>query len=236
MDSEKKPGTEAGIDRGRLKRAVAIRVVLVFLIMGAAFFGTAGTFRYWQAWAYLGALLVPFLFVITYLYQRDPALLERRMRMKEKEREQKLIIKISWVFFLAAYLLPGFDRRFGWSSLPPAVVIAADLAVLLSYVWIARVFRENSFASRVVEVERAQKVIDTGPYRWVRHPMYSGVLVFYLVGPLALGSPWAFLPALGIVPIIVLRALNEEKVLAAELAGYREYMNKVRFRLYPGVW
>jgi protein-S-isoprenylcysteine O-methyltransferase Ste14 len=175
-------------------------------------------------------------FVVAYLVRRDPDLLERRMRMREKEREQGFIVWFCGFFMLAALILPGFDKRFGWSSVPPAVAFAALTLVLAGYGLISRVFRENSYASRIVEVAASQTVISTGPYRMIRHPMYAGVLLMYISTPLALGSAWAVLPALAVIPGILLRISSEERVLAAELAGYRDYMDKVRFRLIPGVW
>lgn len=225
-----------GVDRRRLARAAAARFSPAFLVLGVVFFGTAGTWDYWQAWAYIGVLSAPMAFMTAYLIRRDPALLERRLRMKEKKKEQGFIVIFSGAFMLAALMLPGFDRRFGWSSVPSAVVVTALIVVLAAYGLIARVFKENSYASRVVEVASSQRVIDTGPYRVVRHPMYAGVILMYMATPLALGSAWAVLPALGVIPGIVMRIRSEERVLASELAGYPEYMEKVRFRLIPRVW
>jgi protein-S-isoprenylcysteine O-methyltransferase Ste14 len=184
----------------------------------------------------MSTLLTPMLFMMAWLFRNDPGLLERRVRIKEKEREQKIIIKIGSLVILTALVLPGFDRRFGWSSVPPAVVIIADFLVLLAYGLIAVVFKKNRYASRVVEVENGQTVITSGPYRLVRHPMYLGVLIMYILSPLALGSYWAVLPALLLIFVLIARIRNEEKVLAAELGGYREYMQRVRYRLIPGIW
>jgi protein-S-isoprenylcysteine O-methyltransferase Ste14 len=158
------------------------------------------------------------------------------MQMREREHAQRRIISLSLLWFVLAFVLPGLDRRFGWSDVPMPVVIAADLLVLLGYGLIVLVFRENQYASRTVRVEQGQRVITTGPYAWVRHPMYLGVTVMYLASPVALGSWWALLPALLIVPILVARILNEEQVLERELPGYREYEQRTRRRLVPGVW
>jgi protein-S-isoprenylcysteine O-methyltransferase Ste14 len=156
--------------------------------------------------------------------------------MREKEVEQKRIIKFSFFPFILFYLLPGFDIRFGWSNVPNVAVYIGDVLVLLGYGIIVFVFRENQYASRVVEVEKGQTVISSGPYAVVRHPMYVGVIILYVLTPLALGSYWAIIPASLIIPIIVARILNEEKVLARDLKGYKKYMENVRYRLIPGIW
>jgi protein-S-isoprenylcysteine O-methyltransferase Ste14 len=204
--------------------------------LGLMLFLPAGTLNYWEAWLYITVLFVPAFFMVQYLIRHDPALLERRMRMKEKEREQRVIIKLSYLYYLAIFLLPGFDKRFGWSDSPVWLTLTASALVILGYVFVMRVFRENSYASRIVEVEHGQKVIDTGPYALVRHPMYLGVTLLYVMTPLALGSYWSLIPALAIFPLLVARILNEEKVLANELAGYREYQKKVKYRIIPFVW
>ena len=156
--------------------------------------------------------------------------------MKEKEREQSLIVRLSYFYFLATFLLPGFDKRFGWSDTPIWLVLFANGMVLLGYILVMRVFRENSYASRIVEVEQGQRVIDTGPYALVRHPMYLGVTLLYVMTPLALGSYWSLILALLIIPILIARILNEEAVLTRDLVGYTEYQKKVKFRLLPLVW
>lgn len=226
---------DGALSRRALIRLTVSRLLLLVLAMLILFLLPAGTWAYWQAWVYLGILLAPMLAVFTYLLRHDPALLERRMRMREKEKQQKRI-QVAYSLFLIALLLPGFDRRFGWSQVPVGLVLAADLLVLLGYGLFFLVLRENSYASRVVEVEQGHKVISTGPYAVVRHPMYVAILVMYLVTPLALGSYWALIPMAVIIPIIVLRIRNEEAVLEGELPGYREYRQKVKYRLIPGLW
>ncbi len=219
-----------------LTRRAYLAIAGAVVVFGAIFFLPAGTLDYWEAWAYLGVVLVPMLFVLVYLLRRDPELLARRLQMRERERTQKGVIGLSMIFLLAAFIMPGLDRRWGWSVMPWWVAVAADLLVLLGYAIIFRVFRENQFTSRTIQVEQGQQVISTGPYAAVRHPMYVGVLVFYLASPIALGSWWAFLPALTFVPILVVRILNEEQVLERDLPGYREYKLKTRYRLLPGIW
>ena len=222
--------------RGKLIAAVSIRLLSGIIVISAMFFLTAGTFQYWEAWLYMFTLFIPMFFVFIYLIKKEPELLARRMKMREKEKEQKLIIKLSYIPFLIAFLLPGFDKRFGWSNVPTAVVIIADIFVLISYGVFFLVLIENPYASRIVEVESEQTVITSGPYAIVRHPMYSVVLLMYILSPLALGSYWAVVPMIFVIPVIIARILNEEKVLKRDLDGYEEYMQKTRYKIIPGVW
>lgn len=224
------------IPQSRLVRMVLMRFLAALLVLSAMFFLPAWTFAYWQAWIYLAILFIPMLFVLVYLFRNDPELLARRMKTREREAEQKLIVKISFIPFLLAFLLPGFDVRLGWSHVPAGVVIAADILVLLGYGIVFLVFRENSYTSRVIEVEQGQKVVSSGPYAVVRHPMYLGILIMYVISPLALGSYWAVLPALLTIPVLVARIRNEENVLARDLKGYQEYKLRTRYRLIPGIW
>jgi protein-S-isoprenylcysteine O-methyltransferase Ste14 len=213
---------------GRLLAALAVLAAVLFL--------PAGTLSYWQAWVYLAIIFIPVLIVLAYLIKNDPILLERRLRMRETEAQQKLIIKLSYIWFLIAFLLPGLDKRFGWSSVPIVVVLVADVLVLSGYGLFVLVLRENRYASRIIEVERQQEVITTGPYALVRHPMYLGVSLMYVLSPLALGSYWGMPPAALLIVLLVARIRNEESVLLSDLKGYREYTEKTRYRLLPGVW
>jgi protein-S-isoprenylcysteine O-methyltransferase Ste14 len=224
------------LPRADLFRMVAVRILIAIPTLAALFFLPAGTLAYWEAWAYLAVLIIPMVFVFAYLLKYDPDLLARRMRLREKEAAQKRIINASLFWFIIAFLIPGLDRRFEWSAVPVALVIAADALVLVGYTIIFFVFRENTYTSRIIEVERGQKVISTGVYAIVRHPMYLGACVMYIASPLALGSYWAILPALLIVPILIARIRDEERVLIQELEGYEAYRQKVRYRLIPGVW
>jgi len=222
--------------KSTLLRRSILMILVGFLVLSAIFFLPAGTLHYWQAWVYLAILFIPMAAVMLYLIQNDPALLERRLQIKERRAEQQKIISFSYPLFLLTFLLPGFDRRFGWSNLSAGVVIAADLIVLLSYGFFFLVLRENSYASRIIEVQPDQQVISSGPYTIIRHPMYSGILLLYIFSPLALGSRIAMTPACLLIPIIILRIIEEEKTLIRDLKGYREYMQKIRYRLIPGIW
>jgi protein-S-isoprenylcysteine O-methyltransferase Ste14 len=218
-----------------LLRLVLSYWLIAALVLAAIFFLPAGSFAYWEAWVYMGIVLIPALCILVYFVKASPELLERRLRFRERETTQKRIIFASY-FLLATFLLPGFDRRWGWSDVPTPIVLIASLLVLLGYGLVVRVFLENRYASRVIEVEAEQQVIGTGPYAVIRHPMYLGACVMYLATPLALGSYWAMIPAVFIFPILVARILNEEQVLEKELKGYLEYEQKVRYRLIPRIW
>jgi len=219
-----------------LIRSIAVHLAGLFVAFALVLFIPAGSLRYWAGWAYCAVLGIPLVGVLTYFLKHDPAFLERRMRHKEKETTQKWVVVIGSTLFAAGFVLPALDFRFGWSEVPVWVIAVADALVLLSYGFVFLVFRENSYASRIVEVEKSQKVISTGPYGVVRHPMYTGTIVMYLATPVALGSWWGVLPMLSIPVILVVRLLNEEKVLARSLPGYSRYLRKVRYRLLPGIW
>jgi protein-S-isoprenylcysteine O-methyltransferase Ste14 len=211
----------------------ALGTVVVFMLL---FFLPAGTWTYWQAWFYIAIIFIPMFFVLAYLFRNDPELLERRMRMRERRSEQRFILKVSLIFFVLAYLLPGFDIRFGWSNVPAWVCIAAGVLVLLGYGIVFRVFQVNSYASRVIEINSGQRVIDTDVYTIVRHPMYFGAILMYSLSPLALGSYWAIIPGLLIIPVLVARILDEEIALEKDLPGYVEYKQKTKYRLIPLIW
>jgi protein-S-isoprenylcysteine O-methyltransferase Ste14 len=220
----------------KVRRLALIRLVGGVVAIGAMFFLPAGTIRYWQAWVYMLVLLVPLFIFTAYLFLRNPALLERRMKSHEVEPEQRKIIAFSTTVLLAAFIVPGLDRRFGWSSVPTWLVLVSDVIVLLSLVLFTLVLRENEYAGRTVEVEQRQRVITTGPYSLVRHPMYLAVLLMYGFSPLALGSFWAMIVVAILPVVLVARIVNEEKVLLRDLDGYADYCEAVRYRLIPGIW
>jgi protein-S-isoprenylcysteine O-methyltransferase Ste14 len=219
-----------------VSRLILTKVIPAIIVMIVVIFLPAGTFNYWEGWVYLLSLLIPMAFIFSYLIKNDPGLLERRMKFREKEKEQSLIITLSYPVILLAFILPGLDHRFGWSHVPPVVVILALLCFLVRYGLFFMVLRQNSYASRVIEVSENQKVISTGMYGIVRHPMYMSVLIIYLFSPLALGSYWAVIPALFMIPVLVARINNEEKVLLRDLSGYDEYMQKVKYPFIRKGW
>ena len=218
------------------KRKILLLLLAAPIVLGAALFLPAGTFDYWQAWAYMVVLLVPAAIAITYFLGKDPAFLERRLRTREKETTQSLIVKVGTLIFVIGFLIPGFDHRFGWSAVPTGMVIAADALVFLGYMFVFLVFRENSYAGRTVQVDKGQKLISTGPYSIVRHPMYLGQLLLFLATPIALGSYAAVPVFLLLIPIYIFRILNEEEVLRLGLPGYIQYCKKTRYRLVPFIW
>jgi protein-S-isoprenylcysteine O-methyltransferase Ste14 len=223
-------------ERKTISKKTVLLVPATLLVLGLLFFVPAGTLDYWEAWVYCAVIIVPFLLVFAWLFRNNPELLARRMRFEEKEPTQKRIVGASGLIFLVGFLIPGLDRRFGWSEIPVEAVLFADVLVIVGYALVFFVFRENPFTSRVVEVEPGQTVISTGPYAIVRHPMYLGVSIMWIATPVALGSYWA-LPVFLIMPVIlVYRIRNEEEVLLRELPGYREYTRKVRYRIIPGIW
>ena len=214
-----------------ITRFSLVPIVLLLLILIPA-----GTLIYWQVYLYITILVVPMIFVLFYFLKNDPLFLERRTKAKEKEKEQ-IIIQIVFSFiFLSGFVIPGFDKRFGWSDVPIYIVIIADIVILLGYLLIFFVFKQNSYASRIVEVEKNQKVISTGLYGFVRHPMYIGVIIMFVPTPIALGSYWGLIPMTTIPIALVFRIINEEKVLSKDLPGYKDYCQKTRYRLIPYIW
>jgi len=209
------------------------------LVMGLLLFVPAGTIRYWKAWAYLAIFSGASLVVSLYLMKNDPALLERRMRggpTAERETTQKIIMLFASIGFIALLVVPALDHRFGWSAVPVAAVIAGDLLVVTGFYFIFLVYKENTFTSATIEVAENQKVISTGPYALVRHPMYASALLYLVGTPLALGSYWGFLALVFMTPFLIWRLFHEERFLAKNLPGYAEYQKKVRHHLVPYVW
>jgi len=209
------------------------------LAMGALIFVPAGTLDYWQAWLFLGCYFGASVVVSLWLMRNDPALLERRMRggpLAEGERNQKIIMTITSIGFVALLVVPGLDRRFGWSHMPGVIAVVGDVLLLTGWWGILQVFRANTYAAATIQVAAGQTVISTGPYGVVRHPMYAAALLMLLGIPVALGSWWGVLVFAAIIPALAWRLLDEERVLVRGLDGYAAYKRKVRWRMIPHIW
>ena len=206
------------------------------LIVGLLLFLPAGTFTYWQAWLLIGILFIPMFIAGLIMMKKSPDLLRKRLDVKEEQSAQKAVIALSGIMFLAAFIVAGLNIRFGWILLPGWVSYAAAVLFLLAYALYAEVLRENVWLSRTVEVQENQKVIDTGLYGIVRHPMYMATLLLFLSMPLVLGSVLSFVITLAYIPIIAKRIRNEEQVLESGLEGYAAYKKRVRYKVIPFVW
>jgi protein-S-isoprenylcysteine O-methyltransferase Ste14 len=215
---------------------VLTRFSLGLAVMGALFFLSAGTIRYLNGWLFILGLTAPMIFTLVYLYRNDPAFLEKRMRTKEKEGTQRKYLMLALPLYLVALVIPGLDYRFGWSHVPLWLSLAALAAMIGGYLMFVLVMNENRYASRVVEIQEGQKLIDTGLYAVVRHPMYLAMVVLYLSASLVLGSYYSLIPMAIFLSTLVIRITNEEKVLLAGLPGYADYAKRVRCRLIPLVW
>ena len=212
------------------------KFLLGFALVAALLFLPAGSFGYWQAWLFLGILFVPMFCAGIVMMIKSPALLKKRLNAKEKQSEQKEVLLLSGLMFLAAFVLAGLNYRFGWFMLPTWVCIAAAGVFLLAYVLYAEVLRENVYLSRTIEVQENQTVIDTGLYGIVRHPMYMSTLLLFLAMPLVLGSVFSFAVMLLYIPIIAKRIRGEEQILEAGLDGYAAYKKRVRYKVIPFIW
>ena len=220
-----------------MKARMVVRFVTLTILFGCILMGTAGTVRFWQAWAFLALLGGGSAALAVYLVRRDPALLERRMRREEQRPVQKVFHYSTISAWLLAFLLAGLSRRYGWSPVLPWWVCAVGLAVVAwSFAINYATLRANTFASATIRLEENQRVISTGPYRIVRHPMYSGIAVLVVGMPIALGAVAALAASAIMIAMLVLRLLDEEKLLRAELPGYAEYCARVKWRLAPGVY
>jgi protein-S-isoprenylcysteine O-methyltransferase Ste14 len=209
------------------------------LVLALALFLPAGTLNYWQAWVFLVVWTVSVLAITLYLMKRDPGLLERRVAagpVAEQQKSQRIIQSLASLAFILMFVVPGLDRRFGWSTVPAVVVIIGDILVAFGLYSVFLVFKENTFTSAVIAVGAEQKLISTGPYAIVRHPMYAGAFIMLFGVPLSLASWWGLLPIIPMILVIVARLLEEEKFLVKSLTGYADYRNKVKFRIIPYVW
>lgn len=212
------------------------KIIAGFVAIGVLLFLPAGTLYYWNAWLFVAVLFVPMLFLGVMMLFKSPKLLEKRLDAKEKVNEQKWVVALSGIMFVAAFVVAGLNFRFSWHSLPDYVIWIGVVFFLLSYLIYAEVMRENVFLSRTIEIQENQKVIDTGLYGIVRHPMYSATLIMFLSIPLILGSVISFAIMLAYIPIIAVRMNSEEQVLEEGLRGYKEYKQRVRYKVIPFVW
>jgi protein-S-isoprenylcysteine O-methyltransferase Ste14 len=204
--------------------------------VGALLFLPAGSLFYMNGWLFIGLLFIPMVILGIVLLLKAPDLLEKRLSAKETEKTQKSVVAMSGLLFLVGFVVAGLDHRFGWSNMPLWVVITASAVLLISYALYAEVMRENAYLSRTVEVQENQKVVDTGLYGIVRHPMYAVTLWLFLSIPLVLGSWWSLLCFVPYIAVIAVRIHNEEKVLEAGLEGYTEYKKRVKYRIFPLIW
>lgn len=213
-----------------------LKFVLGVIVIGILIFLPAGTFDYWNAWLFMGILFIPMFFAGVVMMFKNPELLKKRLNSKERQAEQSLVIKLSGLMFILGFVIAGFNFRFEWIMMPGWVSWAAAAVFFVSYLLYAEVLRENTYLSRTVEVWQGQKVIDTGLYGIVRHPMYSATIILFLSMPMVLGSLLSFVVFLAYPVIIAKRIKNEEDVLEKGLDGYAEYKKKVKYKIIPFVW
>jgi protein-S-isoprenylcysteine O-methyltransferase Ste14 len=223
------------IDKHLFVQAIG-KFLLGVVIIGLLLFLSAGSLQYWQGWLLMGVLFVPMFCAGLVMMAKNPELLRKRLNAKEEEQEQKTVVKLSGLLFIAAFVVAGLNWRFGWCVLPDWAVWASAVLFLVCYLLYAEVLRENTYLSRTIEVQENQQVIDTGLYGIVRHPMYMATTVLFLSMPLVLASPISFLIMLLYLPLIARRIKNEEKVLEDGLKGYKEYKQRVKYRVLPFIW
>ena len=222
-------------NKGLLMEAL-IKYLAGVILVGALLFLPAGTLKWRNGWIFMAILFIPMFFAGVIMYLKAPDLLRSRLDSKEKEDEQKDVIRLSGNMFIAAFVIAGLNYRFNWISFPNVIVYFGIIIFLGSYMMFGEVLRENQYLSRTIKVEEGQKVVDTGLYGIVRHPMYSASTTLFLSMPLVLNSPISFLIMLSYMPLITRRIKNEEKVLEEELPGYKEYKQKVKYRMIPFIW
>jgi protein-S-isoprenylcysteine O-methyltransferase Ste14 len=223
------------VDRRLLIGAIG-KYILGVLLVSLLLFIPAGTLNYWNAWVFMGILFIPMFILGIVLLVKNPKLLQKRLKSKEKETEQKSLILLSGLMFICGFVVAGLDYRFHWFILPKWLVIAAAVIFVCAYLLYAEVLRENAYLSRIIEIQKDQKVIDTGLYGIVRHPMYLSSILLFLSMPLVLGSFFSFIIFLVYPAIIVKRIKNEEQVLEKGLTGYTEYKERAKYRLIPFIW
>ena len=213
-----------------------MKFILGVVIIGLLIFVPANTINYWNGWLFMGLLFIPMFIAGLFMMVKSPELLRKRLNAKEKENKQKQVVKLSGLMFLVGFIIAGLNYRFSWILLPKIVVIISSVIFIIAYILYAEVLRENAYLSRTIEVQENQKVIDTGLYGIVRHPMYAATILLFLAMPLVLGSAISFAIFLVYPFIISKRIKNEEEVLEKELKGYSEYKKKVKYRIIPFIW
>ena len=224
------------MDKKKLFIQAIGKFLLGVVILGLLIFVPAGSFSYWQGWLFMGILFVPMFVAGLVMMAKNPELLRKRLDAREEEKEQKLVVTLSGLIFIAVFLVAGFNWRYQWILLPDWAVWIAAAVFLACYLLYAEVLRENTYLSRTIEVQENQKVIDTGLYGLVRHPMYSATTLLFLSMPLVLASPISFAIMLLYIPLIAKRIRNEEKVLEEGLQGYKEYKTRVKYKVIPYIW
>ena len=220
----------------KLLASALVKFTCGLLLVGLLIFWPAGSFSYTGGWLLMGLLFVPMLIAGFVMFFKSPDFLRKRLDAKEKQAAQKGVLALSGLMFIAGFVLAGLDHRFGWSKMPLAVMVIASVLFLLAYALYAEVMRENAYLSRTIRVEEGQKVVDTGLYALVRHPMYMATILLFMMIPLVLGSWYALIPFAFYPAIIIVRLMHEEKLLTRELPGYEEYKKKVKYRIIPFVW
>ena len=213
-----------------------IKITLGALIVGLLLFVPAGTINYWNGWLFMGILFIPMFLAGIVMMIKNPELLKKRLNAKEEQSEQKTVVMLSALMFIAGFIVAGLNYRFGWIILPNIIAIIASVVFIIAYILYAEVLRENTYLSRTIEVQENQKVVDTGLYGIVRHPMYAATILLFLSMPLVLGSIISFIIFLSYPFIIAKRIRNEEEVLEKDLEGYKEYKTKVKYRIIPFIW
>lgn len=222
--------------RAKLAIRGAFRFIAGIVIVAAMLLWPAGSWEYWNAWLLMGVLFTPILVLGIVMLIYSPALLSKRLEGKEKEAEQRWVVALSGVIFIASFIVAGLNFKFAWTTLPEWVTWVGVTIFLLSYILYAEVMRENAYLSRTIEIQQDQQVIDTGLYGIVRHPMYSATILMFLSIPLILGSIISFAIMLAYIPIIAIRIKNEERILEEGLSGYTEYKQRVKYKIIPFVW
>ncbi|MFC1767291.1 methyltransferase family protein [Candidatus Margulisiibacteriota bacterium] len=214
----------------------ALAIIFGVPVVGAMIFLPAWSFDYWEGWAFLEILFTPMAFFLAYMLKYKRELMERRLKMKEKRKTQANVQLFNMILFLTSITIAGLDNRFNWSPMPLSFKIFSQAMMFFGYLMFMKTMLHNEYASRVIEIQEGQKLVDTGPYAVVRHPMYTAAILMYIFIPLALGSFWAVIPLLFLPISIIIRIFDEEKALIDSLDGYADYMKRVRYRLIPYIW